>query len=60
VPKSSTTIIWTPIFEWYVVKCASKRKTPKWHVCKKKDKTTRSKYANLSRLNVMEATYTTT
>ena len=24
MPKSNTTITWTPIFEWYVVRCGSK------------------------------------
>ena len=27
VPKSNTTTIWTPIFEWYVIWCRSKN----WH-----------------------------
>ena len=27
MPKSNTTIMWTPIFEGYVVKCGSKN----WH-----------------------------
>ena len=27
MPKSSTAIIWTPIFEWSVVRCGSKN----WH-----------------------------
>ena len=27
VPKSNITIIWMPIFDWYVVKCESKN----WH-----------------------------
>jgi hypothetical protein len=26
VPKSNTTIIWTPLFEWYVVRCGSQNK----------------------------------
>ena len=27
MPKSNTTIMWTPIFGWYVVRCGSKN----WH-----------------------------
>ena len=34
VPKSKTTIIWTPIFEWYVVRCGSKNRHP-IHMCLK-------------------------
>ena len=24
VPNLNTTVIWTPVFEWYMVKCGSK------------------------------------
>ena len=45
VPKSKTTIIWTPIFEWYVVRCRSKN----WHhkdMCLRKDCNKSSNYDN--------------
>ena len=35
VPKWDTTIIHTPIFEWYVVKCESKNGHKKRHLVKK-------------------------
>jgi hypothetical protein len=36
VPKWDTTIIHTPIFEWYVVKCGSKDGHKKRYVVKKR------------------------
>ena len=50
VPKSNTTIIWTPTFEWYVFRCGSKnwRQTD---ICFKTDRTMCPKYANHSKFD---------
>ena len=48
--KSNTTIIWTPIFKWYVVICGSKS----WHqkdMCLKVIGSSAQKYANHSRID---------
>ena len=60
VPNSVTSLYWTPIFEWYVVRCASKNGYQKnmfrrdWTMC--------SKYENQYRLNTHKigGTYMTT
>ena len=44
VPRFNTTTMWTPAFEWYVVRCGSK------NACSKRDRTTCSKHANHSKL----------
>ena len=35
IPDSNTTIIWTRIFEWYVVRCGSKNGYQKGIMCLK-------------------------
>ena len=35
IPDSNTTIIWTPIFEWYVVRCGFKNRYQKGIMCLK-------------------------
>ena len=49
VPKSNIAIIWTLVFEWYVVRCESKTSTKK--TCVLRDWATCSKYANHCRLH---------
>jgi hypothetical protein len=50
VPHSNTTIVWTPIFEWYAIRHGSKNQTKHTYMFKR-DWTTRSEYANHPRFN---------
>jgi hypothetical protein len=50
VPKSNTTIIWTPTFEWYAFRCRSK----KWRqtdMCFRTDRIVCPKYLNHSKFD---------
>ena len=49
VPSSNITTIWTPVFEWYVVRCGSKNGHQR--LVFKRDWATCSKYLNYSRLS---------
>ena len=52
MPHSRTTIIWTPTFELYVVRCGSKNRHQKDIVCLEEEIGLRAQnYVNYSKLN---------
>lgn len=59
VPDSNIAIIWTPILEWFVVRCKPKDRHQTGMMCSEGDWTRCSKYANRFNLDMLEWTYTT-
>ena len=61
MPKSNTTLIWTPMFEWYVVWCGSKNWHPK-EICLNEIGLRAQNMLTIlgSRVNMIGGTYMTT